>query len=217
MRVSFRWIHLFLLASLLASSPAAGQDLSVMKLPPPDKEGGVPLMRALAARQTARSFRPDTLPTQALSDLLWAAFGVNRPESGKRTAPSAVNWQETDIFVVMERGVYLYEATAHELRPVRAGDLRSLTGTQEFVRDAPLTLVLVANLSRITDPSEEQKSFYSAVDAGFISQNVYLYCASAGLATGVRALIDRPALGEALGLDPSQRIIVAQTVGYPSG
>ncbi len=117
----------------------------------------------------------------------------------------------------MERGVFLYDGAIHELRPVRGGDIRGLTGTQEFVRDAPLTLVLVADLSKISDPSEEQRSFYSAVDAGFISQNVYLYCASAGLATGVRALIDRPALAQALGLENHQRIIVAQTVGFPGG
>jgi SagB-type dehydrogenase family enzyme len=214
MSARLRWAPL-MLATLFVPSIAASQELSVIRLPKPDTEGGVPLMQALAARQTTRSFRSEPLPLQTLSDLLWAAFGVNRPESGKRTAPSAVNWQETDIFVFMQPGVFLYEATAHELRPVREGDLRHLAGTQEFVRSAPLTLVLVADLSRITDPSPEQKSFYSAVDAGFISQNIYLYCASAGLATGVRALIDRPALSEALGLRPEQKIIVAQSVGYP--
>jgi SagB-type dehydrogenase family enzyme len=175
----------------------------------------MPLMNALSARKTSRAFLPDALPVQTLSDLLWAAFGVNRPESGKRTAPSAVNWQDTEIYVVMESGVFLYDASSHELDPVRAGDLRALTGTQPFVRDAPVTLVLVSDLSRIAAESQEQKDFYSAIDAGFISQNVYLYCASEGLATGVRALIDRPALKEALGLREDQRIIVAQSVGRP--
>jgi SagB-type dehydrogenase family enzyme len=174
-------------------------------------------MKALAARQTSRAFRSDTLPVQTLSDLLWAAFGVNRPESGKRTAPSAVNWQDIDVYVVMERGVFLYDAGGHALDPVREGDLRTLTGTQEFVRDAPVTLVLISDLSKIDRESEEERNFYSAIDAGFISQNVYLFCASSGLATGVRALIDRPALAEALGLESHQKIIVAQSVGFPAG
>lgn len=174
-------------------------------------------MQALAARQTSRAFRPDPLPVQVISDLLWAAFGINRPESGKRTAPSAVNWQETDIYVVVEAGAYVYQAERHRLEPVREGDLRALTGTQDFVEDAPLTLVFVGDRSRITGRSEEEKDFYTAIDVGFISQNVYLYCASAGLATGVRALIDRPPLAEALGLSESQRIIVAQSVGYAGG
>jgi len=191
--------------------------LASVPLPPPDMSGGMPLMKALALRQTARAFRPDTLSLQTVSDLLWAAFGVNRPDEGKRTAPSAVNWQETDIYVVMEKGTFRYVADRHELDPVRTGDLRPLTGTQTFVRDAPLTLVYVADRSRITGRPEEEKDFYSAIDVGFIAQNVYLYCASTGLATGVRALIDRPPLAEALGLRDDQRIIVAQTVGLPTG
>jgi SagB-type dehydrogenase family enzyme len=217
MRARVTLVSLILLASLCISQTALGQELSPIRLPPPDTEGGMPLMKALSARQTSRAFLPDSLPVQTLSDLLWAAFGVNRPESGKRTAPSAVNWQDTDIYVAMERGVFLYEASRHELEPVRSGDLRALTGSQPFVRDAPVTLVLVSDLSRIAAESQEEKDFYSAIDAGFISQNVYLYCASQGLATGVRALIDRPALKEALGLREDQRIIVAQSVGRPGG
>jgi SagB-type dehydrogenase family enzyme len=217
MRARVTLVSLILLASLCISQTALGQELSPIRLPPPDTEGGMPLMKALSARQTSRAFLPDSLPVQTLSDLLWAAFGVNRPESGKRTAPSAVNWQDADIYVFMERGAFLYDAPRHELEPVRSGDLRALTGSQPFVRDAPITLVLVSDLSRITDQSQEQKDFYSAIDAGFISQNVYLYCASEGLATGVRALIDRPALKEALGLRDDQRIIVAQSVGRPGG
>jgi SagB-type dehydrogenase family enzyme len=217
MRARVTLVSLIVLATLCISQTALGQELSPIRLPPPDTEGGMPLMKALSARQTSRAFLPDSLPVQTLSDLLWAAFGVNRPESGKRTAPSAVNWQDTDIYVAMERGVFLYEASRHELEPVRSGDLRALTGSQPFVRDAPVTLVLVSDLSRIAAESQEEKDFYSAIDAGFISQNVYLYCASQGLATGVRALIDRPALKEALGLREDQRIIVAQSVGRPGG
>jgi SagB-type dehydrogenase family enzyme len=223
LRPRWAWLVLTLVLSTLNSwflpvsleAQTQGQGMASITLPPPDTVAGMPLMKALARRQTARAFSPDTLPTRILSDLLWAGFGVNRPESGKRTAPSAVNWQETDIYVVMEEGSYRYVPGRHELDPVQAGDLRSLTGTQAFVRDAPVTLVFVADRSRITGRSEEEKDFYSAIDVGFISQNVYLYCASAGLATGVRALIDRPPLAEALGLRDDQRIIVAQTVGFP--
>ncbi len=208
---------LFLLWSLLPLSSAMAQDLPSIQLPPPVTTGGMPLMDALSERQTSRAFRSDSLPLQTLADLLWAAFGVNRPESGKRTAPSAVNWQETDIYVVMERGTFLYEATEHRLDAVRAGDLRALTGIQEFVADAPVTLVLVTDMSKIDRPSQEEKNFYSAIDAGYISQNIYLFCASEGLATGVRALVDRPTLHEAMGLADHQKIVVAQSVGYPTG
>ena len=218
MRTSVPLIVLFLLASLLPSpSPVMAQDLASIQLPPPVTSGGMPLMEALSERRTSRAFRPDSLPLQTLADLLWAAFGVNRPESGKRTAPSAVNWQETDIYVVMERGTFVYDARENRLGPVRAGDLRALTGTQQFVADAPVTLVLVTDMSRIDRPSREEKNFYSAIDAGFVSQNIYLFCASAGLATGVRALVDRPTLHDAMGLADHQKIVVAQSVGYPAG
>ena len=205
------------LGPVLAQAPAQAQELAPIQLPAPSMTGGMPLMEALALRSTSRAFRPDPLPIQTVSDLLWAAFGVNRPESGKRTAPSAVNWQETDLYVVVEEGTFLYQAMENRLDPVRAGDLRALTGVQEFVGDAPLTIVLVTDLNRIQRPSEEEKNFYSAIDAGFISQNIYLFCASEGLATGVRALVDRAALGEALGLGEHQKIVVAQSVGYPAG
>jgi len=197
--------------------PALGsaQELKPIGLPAPRTDGGKPLMQALKARSSSRAFSSEKLPTQVLSDMLWAAFGVNRPDSGKRTAPSAVNWQEIDIYVADADGLYLYDAHAHALKPVLAKDIRALTGRQAFVREAPVNLIYVADFAKMGGAADDDKVFYSAADTGFISQNVYLYCASEGLATVVRGLVDRPALAEAMKLRSDQNIILAQSVGYP--
>jgi SagB-type dehydrogenase family enzyme len=176
---------------------------------------GRPLMQVLKDRSSSRAFSTENVPLHVVSDLLWAAFGINRPDSGKRTAPSARNWQEIDIYVATADGLYLYEARAHTLTPILAGDIRAMTGRQGFVRDVPVNLIYVANFSRMGNAPTDEKIFYSAADTGFISQNVYLYCASEGLATFVRALIDRPALAKAMRLRADQRVILAQSVGYP--
>jgi len=200
---------------LLASVAAAADDLKPIALPKPQTDGGKPLMQALKERATSREFSPRKLPDQVLSNLLWAANGVNRSDSGKRTAPTAVNWQEIDVYVALADGVYLYDAKAHALQPVVAEDLRALTGTQGFVKGAPVNLVYVSDRVRMGKASDADKDFYSATDTGFVSQNVYLFCASEGLATVVRGLVDRPALAKAMKLRPEQRVILAQTVGYP--
>jgi SagB-type dehydrogenase family enzyme len=192
-----------------------GGEQSVLRLPPPQTEGGKPLMQALKLRQSAREFSPQALPPQLLSNLLWAAAGINRPQSGKRTAPSARDWQEIDIYVATAEAVYRYDARDHLLRTVVARDLRVLTGSQDFVAQAPVNLVYVADLNRMRDASADQKDFYAAADAGFIAENVYLFCASEGLAVVVRGSIDREAFAAALGLAPHQRVVLAQTVGYP--
>lgn len=204
-----------LVALLIAPALLAAQDLKPLELPKPQMSGGKPLMEALKARHTAREFKSDPLPAQVLSNLLWAAFGINRPESGKRTAPSAMNWQENDMYIFLADGVYVYDAKAHRLNPVLAGDFRAATGTQDFVKEAPLNLVYVADLAKTGDASPDDRNLYTAIDTGFIAQNVYLFCASEGLATVVRGSVDRPALAKVLKLRPDQRIIVAQTVGYP--
>lgn len=197
--------------------PAPGPPGAPMPLPPPQTEGGRPLMQALRERRSSRTFRPDRLPAQELSNLLWAAFGLNRPETGGRTAPSANNSQELEIYLAAADGLSRYEPRAHALLPLLSEDLRRLTGRQAYVQEAPLTLVYVSDLSRMTRAAREDREFYAAAHAGFVSQNVYLYCASAGLATVVRALIDRPPLAARLELRPEQRITLAQTVGYPRG
>jgi SagB-type dehydrogenase family enzyme len=210
-------LFLCLLWSLLIIGPAlvAGQELKPLELPKPQTDGGRPLMQVLKDRHSTRSFKPDKLPLQVLSNLLWAAFGINRADSGKRTAPSAMNWQEIDIYVALPEGIYVYDAKAHQLNPVLAGDFRGATGGQDFVKDAPLNLVYVADLARTKDAGAEEKDFYSTIDVGFIGQNVYLFCASDGLAPVVRGTVDRPALAKLMKLRPEQKIRVAQTVGYP--
>jgi nitroreductase len=188
------------------------QDLKPIPLPPPQTEGGRPLMQVLKERKSTRDFAPDKLPQQLLANLLWAAFGVNRPD-GKRTAPSAVNWQEIDIYVATAEGLFLYNAKGNRLEPVLAQDVRHATGTQSFVATAPLNLVYVADLSKVRSGPDTE--LFTAADAGFISQNVYLFCASENLATVVRGSIDRVALAKTMKLRPQQKIILAQTVGYP--
>jgi SagB-type dehydrogenase family enzyme len=193
----------------------AAQDLKPVQLTPPNVDGGKPLMQALKERATSRSFSGEPLPDRVLSNLVWAAFGINRPDSGRRTAPTAQNAQEIDVYVVMENGTYIYDAKAHALTPVVGGDLRALTGKQSFAKDAPVTLVFVADYARMGRASQEDRDLFSAADTGYVSQNVYLFCASEGLATGVRASIDRPALAKAMKLRPEQKIMLAQSVGYP--
>jgi nitroreductase len=191
------------------------KELKSIQLPKAQLDGGKPLMQVLKERKSAREFSSEKLPLQVLSNLLWAASGVNRPESGRRTAPTAANWQEIDIYVATADGLYLYDAKPHLLKPVVAEDIRALTGLQPFVKDAALNLIYVADLSRIGRGTNEEKDFFSAADTGFIAQNVYLFCASEGLATVVRANIDRPTLGKTMKLGPDQRITLSQTVGYP--
>lgn len=193
---------------------ALAQTLQTIKLPTPQMEGGRPLMQVLKDRKTSRDFGPGTLSPQMLSNLLWAAFGINRPD-GHRTAPSAMNMQEVSIYVATPEGVYTYDAKENALNPVLAGDHRAATGTQPFVKDAAVNLVYVSDLSKSHDPSSPDTLMYTAADVGFIGQNVYLYCASEGLAVVVRGSVDRPALAKLLNLQASQKIILAQSVGYP--
>ncbi|HSO72179.1 MAG TPA: nitroreductase family protein [Thermodesulfobacteriota bacterium] len=193
----------------------SAQELKPIQLLKPQTEGGRPLMLVLKERKTSRTFSPEKLPQQMLSNLLWAAFGVNRPDSGRRTAPSALNWQEIDVYAATSDGLFLYDAKDHQLKPVLSKDLRALTGRQTYVQEAPVNLIFVADYSRMGQTTDEQKEFYGAADTGSIVQNVYLFCASEGLATGVRALIDRPALAKEMNLRSDQRIILAQSVGYP--
>lgn len=197
---------------LMSASCVLAQDLKPIPLPQPQTDGGRPLMQVLKDRKTTREFAADKLPPQILSNLLWAAFGVNRPD-GRRTAPSAMNRQEIDIYVATGDGLFVYNAQANRLDPVLAQDVRAATGTQPFPASAPLDLVYVADFAKAG--SEPDADLYTAADTGFIAQNVYLYCASEGLATVVRGSIDRAALAKAMKLRPDQKIILAQTVGYP--
>lgn len=200
---------------VLTCAIAAAQDLSPIKLPAPQLDGGKPLMQALKARQSAREYSGEKLSPQVLSNLLWAAWGINRPD-GHRTAPSASNKQEIDVYVTLPDGAYLYDAKAHVLTPVASGDLRPATGTQPFPATAALNLVYVADVSKVARPATDpQQAMNIGADAGYISANAYLFCASEGLATVVRASVDKAALAKALKLRDTQLIVLAQSVGYP--
>ncbi len=201
--------------SILGLTFGSAQEPKPIQLPPPQTDIGKPLMQALKLRQSSRSFDSKPLPLQELSNLLWAADGINRPESGKRTAPSAMNWQEVDIYVALPEAVYLYEPKTHSLTPFVAQDLRGATGRQSFVKDAPLNLIYVSDFARMKNASADDKKLWGGVAVGCIVQDVYLYCASQGLAVVVRGLVDRPSLAQSLKLRPDQRVMVAQTVGYP--
>ena len=192
---------------------ACGQEKTI-QLPEPKKTGGMPLMEALANRTTSRAYSPKELDLQTLSNLLWAANGINRPESGLKTAPSAVNWQEIDIYVSLQKGVYLYNAKENRLELYMKGDIREATGRQSFVKDVPVNLIYVADFTRMGDRTDEVKHWYSAADAAFIAQNVYLFCASEGLATVVRGAVDKEELKKVMKLPDHMHVVMGQSVGY---
>jgi SagB-type dehydrogenase family enzyme len=203
---------LCLLPALFVAGALFAQNID---LPVPQQSGGMPLMEALAKRSTAREFASRDISPQQLSSLLWASFGINRLD-GKRTAPSAKNCQETDLYVMLKQGAYVYDAKSNKLNLIVKGDLRTLAGTQAFATNAPVTLVFVADLARMEKWSAEEKKSFADIDVGYISQNAYLFCASEGLVTGARASVDRKALGAKLKLRPDQMITLAQSVGYPA-
>ena len=195
------------------ATPVTGR--SSISLPAPRTEGGLPLMQALRKRHSQRAFEATGLTLHDMSDLLWATAGVNRPELGGRTAPSALNAQEIDVYAAMAEGLYLYDAKAHALDLAARADVRRDTGYQDFVDEAPLDLVFVADHARMKLVAASMREPYAWVAAGAMSQNCYLHCASAGLASVIRAWMDRDALARAMGLDPDKQVLLAQTVGWP--
>ena len=205
-----------LAGAALSAAPAlaAAEELQPLALPAPRGEGGRALTACLKLRRSIRDYADRPLPIQVLSDLLWAAFGINRP-SGDRTAPYWRHIMVIDIYAAMVNGVWLYEPKAHTLLPHLKDDIRALTGLQDFVATAPLNLVYVAHGERMTDVAAEERRLYASVDTGFIGQNVYLFCASEGLATVFRGAVDYARLGRALRLPEQQFVTFAQTVGYP--
>jgi nitroreductase len=200
------------------AQPIAETD-GVIKLNPPDLNGGISLMQALKKRKTNRDISDKKVTLQQLSDLLWAADGINRPE-GKRTSPAAMGIYCVDIYVVLPEGVYLYDSAKHELKPAAKGDFRKLAGMQDFVFIAPVNLVYIFTLRNPKNslaPSpvpEEKRKIWGDVEVGCMVQNVYLYCASQGLASVVRGMVDQKKFSEIAKVKPEQ-IIVAQTIGYP--
>jgi nitroreductase len=209
-------LNFCLIAAFLFTCPLAiySQDIKPVKLLAPQLEGGKFLMQALKERKSLREFSVKKLPLQVMSDLLWAVNGINRPDSGHRTAPSAMDMQEIDIYIAKADGLYLFDAKQNMLIPVLGEDIRALTGKQPFVKDAPVNLIYVADFAKMSKIPGSDADFYAGTDTGFISENAYLYCASAGLATVVRGFIDKPVLAKAMKLRPDQKIILAQTIGY---
>ena len=199
----------------LKSRPARSESAPTRLLPPARQTGGLSLMQALQQRQSQREFVTTALPDQVLADLLWAADGINRPALGGRTAPSAMNSREVDVYVALPEGLYRYDAAGHVLRLEVPRDVRRVTGYQDFTDEAALDLVFVADHGRMKLVPAAQREPYAYAAAGAMAQNVYLYCASQGLATVIRAWIDRSALGSEMDLSADQQILLAQTVGYP--
>jgi SagB-type dehydrogenase family enzyme len=207
-------IKMFFILFLLCLSFLTAQDLKVIQLPQPQTEIGKPLMQAIKLRQSSRTFDTKKIPMQDLSNLLWVAYGFNRPEAGKRTVPSAMNWQEYTVYAVLEEGIYSYDAKTNSLIPTAAGDFRALCGVQDFVKSAPLNLLYAADFSKATRGSDDDKKLFVVADCGFIAQNVYLYCASQGIGVVVRGMMDRAKLADVLKFNHDQKIILAQTLGY---
>lgn len=205
-------ISLFLITSALAALPF--ENAPTIKLPPPVKTGGPALAEALSARQSSREYSSRELSPEILSNLLWSACGVNRDESGKRTAPTAMNWQDTEVYAALPNGLYLYDHKNHSLILIKKGDIRKLTGKQDFVEKAALNLIYVADLSKMKNASENDKLLYAGIHAGCISQNVSLYCAATGLNTVMRRYVDFDALKKEMALGDEKIIVMCQTVGY---
>ena len=203
--------------AILSMTPniSLAHEAKPIQLSKPKIGSGNSLMQLLWKRMSSRQFSPEPLPVEVLSNLLWAGFGFNRPD-GKRTAPSAMNCQDIYIYGILSDGLYLYDAKANQLKLILAEDLRGLAGTEPYVKEAPVNLIYVSDYAKMGDKIPNKlKILLSGSHAGFISENVYLYCASEGLATVVRAHIDIPALSKAMKLRPDQKIILAQSVGYP--
>lgn len=185
---------------LLSQNAAA---LEKQALPQPRTDGGMPLMQALMARKSTRSFADRQIEPQVLADMLWAAFGINRPD-GKRTAPTAMNRQDMDVYVLKKNGAFRYDAVENALIPVSDKDLRDINA-QPFAKKAPVTLLYVA-----------QNGKFAGMHAGSSYQNVGLFCASAGLNNVVRGGKDNDEMTKALNLSDGKQVIVSQVVGYPA-
>ena len=193
--------------------PMELNSFETIKLQAPDLEGGIALMTAAQNRKSYREFEEKNLSLRHLSEILWMANGVNR-EDGKRTVPSARALYPLLTYVVLANGIYLYDPAAHELQPVVEGDYRNLTGRQPFVDNAPLNVVFIANYEVFGDTPADRCLYLAALDAGHCTQNIYLYCASEGLKSVVRAGAQEKELLEVLNLNGRHQFVVAHTVGY---
>ncbi|NLE35768.1 MAG: SagB/ThcOx family dehydrogenase [Bacteroidales bacterium] len=206
-----------LVLTMLITLTINGQALQDIRLNNPDMDRGLTIMKAFGNRASATSFNSMELSLQDLSDLLWATNGINRPESGKRTAPTAVNAQDVDVYVLMKSGAYLYDARTNSLKGVAPGDNRKLVSDRQTTfANAPVMIVLVSDISRFRGDDNERKLSWAAMDAGIVSQNVSLFCAGAGLVTRPRASMDIEGLKKLLSLSATQYPLLNNPVGYPN-
>ena len=208
-----RKVQLLLLCLFISVATFAAD--KVIRLPKPNLNRNSEVMEAFANRHSTREYAAKALTLNDLSDLLWAANGINRPEEGKRTAPSAMNKQDVDVYVVLPDGTYLYDAKAHQLNLVAEGDHRgAVAGGQAFVKSAPVSLLLVSDLSRLGDAKNTHTQLMGAVDAGIVSQNISIFCSAAKLATVPRASMDTAKLKSVLKLTDTQLPLMNHPVGY---
>ncbi|MDZ7372799.1 MAG: SagB/ThcOx family dehydrogenase [candidate division KSB1 bacterium] len=208
-------VMLSLAGVLVLLTTTSAQERKTIALNPPDTSRGQPLMKALAHRASVRDFDTTALSLRDLSDLLWAGNGINRPAEGKRTAPSAMNAQDVDIYVATKEGFYLYDPKNNLLHLVVQGDHRKLlAGRQEGVARAPVILLLVSDISRFRAGEEAQRLQWAAIDVGTVAQNVLLFCASEGMACVPRATMDTQRLKEVLGLSATQYPLLNIPVSY---
>jgi len=205
---------LLIVIAFIFSIVAVAQELQPIKLLPPQTEKGKSLMKALEERRTTREYSERAMSLQDISNVLWAANGINRVKEMKHTAPTAVNWQEIDVYIVLGKGIYLYNPHDSTLFPVVKGDLREQAGTKDYVKTAPLNLIYVADYTKMKNAEEAKKEAYASADAAFIAENVYLFCAAFDMGCVVRASVDREKLSATMKLRPEQKIVLAQTVGY---
>ena len=201
--------------SLISTISMYSQDLQDIKLNNPDKSRGSAVMKALSDRESVREYDTKELSLQDLSDLLWAANGINRPD-GKRTAPSAMNRQEIDVYVVNKDGAYLYDAATNTLKGLTKGDFRkAVAASQDFAAKAPVSIVLVANLEKLGDPAAANTRITAGMDAGIVSQNINIFCAAVGLATVPRGTMNQDELKTILKLSDNQSLMLNNPVGFP--
>jgi nitroreductase len=222
---------------LITAGWVQAQELKPIKLMDPDKKGGMPLMEALSLRASVRSWSDKEISRKDLSNLLWAADGINRPD-GKRTAASAADARDIDVYVFMKEGIYLYNAADHVLNPVISGDYRNKTGMPEWIQsaaappgeaaprgasgpprnqdtNADILILLVSDIARIPlAPNDEVKLRWAAMDAAIVYQNIALFCASAGLSARPRALLSEEQIRGFLKLTKTQYPMLNIPVGY---
>lgn len=216
--ITRRAANIALLSAIVAASRPglATAQAQIMELPPPQTEGGKSLREALKARHSSREFAAQPLPPAMLSNLLWAAWGINRPASGLRTAPSSHSIMDIDLYLAMANGVWIYDPKTHHLSQHMVDDLRGETTTgQDYVKTAPLNIIYVSDAARMGQPSDADRALNGIADSAVIGQNVYLFCAAEGLATVLRASVPGERLAKRLNLSPTQAIYFAQSVGYP--